>query len=193
MTTQADGCRHVYLVRHGQTALNADGRLRGLANPPLDDIGVAEAADLAVVLASKQPTVIVSSPLDRAVHTAWVIAAAVGIVPSVDDRFNDRDYGPWTGEVKTDVVARWGSVDDAPGVEALSRVLARARPALDALLDGGSTGPIVVVTHDAVIRPLIASIDPAKTDLTEPTGCWNHLVRTNGSWAVGAVDQKPGR
>ena len=34
----------VFLARHGRTALNAEGRLRGLSDPPLDDVGLAEAA-----------------------------------------------------------------------------------------------------------------------------------------------------
>ena len=38
----------------------------------------------------------------------------------------DRDYGPWTGVSKERVIARWGSVDDAPGVEAKSVVRERA-------------------------------------------------------------------
>ncbi|HWX99407.1 MAG TPA: phosphoglycerate mutase family protein, partial [Mycobacterium sp.] len=37
------GCDRVYLARHGRTVLNAEGRLRGLSNPPLDDIGRVEA------------------------------------------------------------------------------------------------------------------------------------------------------
>jgi len=36
------GTTRVYLALHGRTALNAEGRLRGLSDPPLDDIGVAE-------------------------------------------------------------------------------------------------------------------------------------------------------
>ena len=47
MEELSDGARHLYLVRHGQTALNAEGRLRGLSNPPLDETGDAEARNLA--------------------------------------------------------------------------------------------------------------------------------------------------
>jgi broad specificity phosphatase PhoE len=50
MTAGAD---RVYLARHGRTALNAEGRLRGLSDPPLDEVGLAEAARLADVLANK--------------------------------------------------------------------------------------------------------------------------------------------
>jgi broad specificity phosphatase PhoE len=195
MTTQSNAAQHLYLVRHGQTVLNAEGRLRGLADPELDETGVLEAQALAGALAVMLPSAVVSSPLRRAVHTARVIAREAGVPYSVDDRFNDRDYGPQTGQVKSEVIARWGSVDGAPGVEALSRVLSRARPALDAVLDGlrdgASGGTVVVVTHDAVIRPLIASIEAARTGLLVPTGCWNHLIRTDGVWSVAEVDQKP--
>ncbi|HWU48178.1 MAG TPA: histidine phosphatase family protein, partial [Humibacter sp.] len=42
--------QHLYLARHGQTVLNAEGRLRGLANPPLNEVGQAEAAALGLYL-----------------------------------------------------------------------------------------------------------------------------------------------
>jgi probable phosphoglycerate mutase len=193
MTPQPNQPQHVYLVRHGQTALNAEGRLRGLANPPLDEIGVAEARAVAEALSGKGASRVVSSPLERASRTAGIIAEAAGVESSVDERFNDRDYGPQTGEIKAEVIARWGSVDDAPGVEPAGIVLARARPALDALLDDSIGGPVIVVTHDAVIRPLIADIDPTQTELEAPTGSWNDLVRTGGTWAVLTTDQKPRR
>lgn len=67
MTTS--GVTRVYLARHGRTALNAEGRLHGLSDPPLDDIGLGEVARLAAVLAVEHPTVVVCSPLQRAVAT----------------------------------------------------------------------------------------------------------------------------
>lgn len=182
---------HVYLVRHGETSLNADGRLRGLADPPLNDTGVHEAEDLAATIAGFTPRFIVSSPLKRAVRTAEIIGRAAGVQSAVDDRFNDRDYGPLTGELKAEVVARWGSVDEAPGVEPLGNVLARARPALDAIVAEKTGGPIVIVTHDAVIRALIAAIDPTRSDLRSPTASWNHLTVSAGDWHVLEVDQTP--
>lgn len=191
MTQQRNRTEHVYLVRHGQTAMNAEGRLRGLTNPPLDETGVNEARAVAEVLATKGASRVISSPLDRAVHTARIIAETVGVPHSSDERFNDRDYGPQTGQIKAEVIAQWGTVDDAPGVEPLANVLARARPALDALLADPLGGPVIVVTHDAVIRPLIADIDPTQTELDAPTGSWHELVRANSVWSVLRTDQKP--
>ncbi|MGN6126328.1 MAG: histidine phosphatase family protein, partial [Humibacter sp.] len=48
-----DQPQHLFLIRHGQTALNAEGRLRGLANPPLDEVGRAEAEATAVALTGR--------------------------------------------------------------------------------------------------------------------------------------------
>lgn len=58
--------------------MNAEGRLRGLSDPPLDKVGVTEAAQLAEALASVDPTVVICSPFQRAVATARAIGAACG-------------------------------------------------------------------------------------------------------------------
>jgi broad specificity phosphatase PhoE len=182
--------QNLYLARHGQTALNAEGRLRGLANPPLDEVGVAEAERLAAALADKGTGIVLSSPLERARRTAEIIAQAAGIPLRIDERFNDRDYGHQTGEVKAEVEARYGTVDDAPGVERTHDVLERAIPALDAVLDEDPTRDVIVVTHDALIRPLITSIDGILRPAA-PTASWNHLRRVDDHWYVIAIDQKP--
>lgn len=159
----------------------------------MDDTGLAQAAALASVLARRHPAAVYCSPLVRARETARAIAEAAGAPLALDTRFLDRDYGPRTGEVRSEVVARWGSVDAAPGVEPVEDVLARARPALDALLAEVPAGDLVVVSHDAVIRALIADIDPAKASAETPTGSWNDLLHTASGWSVLAVDQVPSR
>ncbi len=183
--------RQLLLARHGQTALNAQGRLRGLADPPLDDLGRRQAAALADALRPFEPVIVLSSPLRRAVATAEAIAAASHVELRVDERFNDRDYGEWTGALKSDVVGRFGSVDAAPGVEPVAVVLLRARPALDAVL-AEHEGVPVIVTHDAVIRALIHEIDPDLPPTVQPNGCWNQLAReADGTWRVVDIDRVP--
>lgn len=182
----------VYLARHGQTALNAEGRLRGLSDPPLNAVGAAEAERLGAVLAAKHPTRILSSPLQRAVATAAAIARAAGITATADERINDRDYGPWTGAVKTDVIAEFGSVDAAPGVETLDALSARVCAAFTEIVETPGSGPLVLVSHDAVNRALIAVLDARLTEVGQRTTCWNQLSRVGGVWRVDLYDQKPG-
>jgi len=183
--------RRVYLARHGRTALNADDRLRGRSDPPLDRVGIAEAARLAQALAAKHPTVVISSPLQRAVATARAIGEAARTAVVIDARLNDRDYGPWNGKPRTEVVRRYGNIDAAPGVEPFAAVASRARIAIEHLVDHYGCGPLVLVSHDAVNRALLEQLDPSLTDIGQRTACWNELNRIDGTWRVDGYDLKP--
>jgi broad specificity phosphatase PhoE len=179
----------VYLARHGRTALNAEGRLRGLSDPPLDEIGIAEAERLAGVLARKHPTAVVSSPLQRAVATGQAIGAAAGVPVMIDARLNDRDYGSVTGLRRDEVEGRYGSIDSAPGVEPLTVLADRARDAFFELAAEFGPGPVVLVSHDAFIRALLAQLDPSLSHIGQRTGCWNQLSFIDGMWRVDAYDR----
>ena len=175
----------VLLVRHGRTLLNAEGRLRGHADPELDEVGAEQARATAQELRPYGVAAVTSSPLRRAVATADAIAVATGAARSVDEAFIDRDYGAWTGEVKADVVGQWGSLDAAPGVEPAASVLARARDGLDRHYVAGAT--TAIVTHDAVIRALLGSIK-AGIDPVVETASWAVLERVGDGWRIESFD-----
>lgn len=178
----------VYLIRHGRTALNAEDRLRGLADPELDETGTAEATATALALQRTGIEYVAASPLRRAERTAQIIAETCGAPWESAPGFNDRDYGPWTGKLRADVIAEWGSIDAAPGVEAVSVVRDRALAALESLAaDRSGYRTIGVVTHDAVIRPILERIAPG-TNAAVPTASWAVLDRTGDAWRVRSVD-----
>jgi probable phosphoglycerate mutase len=184
----------VLLVRHGRTVLNAENRLRGRLDPELDAVGLAEAEVLAEELAAREPARVVSSPLRRAVQTAEAIARRAGVRVQVDRGLIDRDYGSWAGHTKDELIDRWGSVDAAPGVERPEHVLYRACVVLVQQLDFLGPHPVVLVSHDAVNRALLAHLDPAlgpASRIDQRTACWNELVHRMGGWRVELVDQKP--
>jgi broad specificity phosphatase PhoE len=182
----------VYLARHGRTALNVEDRLRGLSDPPLDEVGLAEVARLSRVLADRSPVAVICSPLQRAVVTARAIGSAAGAPVSSDVRLNDRDYGPVTGERREEVERRYGSIDTAPGVEPMAALAERARTAFVEVVAEYDGGPIVLVSHDAFNRALLQQIDPTLTHIGQRTACWNQLSFVDGVWRVDAYDQKPG-
>lgn len=187
-----DGVDRVYLARHGRTALNAEGRLRGLSDPPLDDVGLAEVARLAAELADYSPTVVISSPLQRAVSTAKAIGVAANIPVVIDNRLNDRDYGPWTGHPRAEVEQRFGSVDHAPGVEPAASLAARALAAWTVLTTEYQRGPLVMVSHDAFNTGLLHTLDPGLEHIGQRTACYNQLSRIERRWRVDFYDRKPG-
>lgn len=165
------------LVRHGRTALNAEGRLRGHLDPPLDEVGHIQAATVAAVLAPLQPSRILSSPLLRARQTAEAIAGLVGLPVELDARLLDRDYGSWAGQRQRDVVARWGSVDGAPGVEDMRDVRRRAS---DIVFEHPLRVPTVLVTHDAVLHAMLDAIGGPGTPETIEPADWFTVVQ-NGA------------
>ena len=183
----------VYLARHGRTALNAAGALRGHIDVPLDEVGRRQARRLGVVLGAKNPSRVVASPLQRAVETARPVASAAGLEVTLDERLTDRGYGQWAGVSAEAVVAQWGSLDDAPGVEPVADVRDRALQALTEIVGRATGAAVVVVAHDAVNRIVLATLDPAlgaPDDVPQGTGCFNTLEYQHG-WTVVKVNQIP--
>lgn len=184
----------LYLCRHGRTQLNVAGVLRGRLDPELDLVGRAEARDLAEELGRLDPARVVSSPLLRARDTASPIAAAAGLGVELDDRFIDRDYGRFNGLPAADISAEYGSIDAAPGVEPAVQVVQRASEGLGELIAAAlDDRPIVVVSHDIVIRLLLNALvpHPNGSEHVQPrTGCWSLLRHEDDRWRLVMANSK---
>lgn len=182
----------LYVVRHGRTALNAAGRLRGRNDVGLDPVGRCEADRLAVALAGAELARVVSSPLRRAVETATPIARVHGLAVELDDDLLDRDYGEWEGHPAAEVRARYGSVEAAPGVEPAASFEGRVRRALRRWTFG-APGTSLLVAHDAVNACLLRLMIPALAGRTivQHTGCWNELVHDGVRWRAVVIDRVP--
>ncbi|MBA2326593.1 MAG: histidine phosphatase family protein, partial [Actinobacteria bacterium] len=69
----------LFLVRHGESTWNADGRWQGQADPPLSALGEEQACDAAARLAAGGFSRVVASDLQRARRTAEILAEALGL------------------------------------------------------------------------------------------------------------------
>jgi broad specificity phosphatase PhoE len=143
------------LVRHGRTEANAGRRLQGLLDLPLDDVGLAQAADVASWLG--KPDRVISSPLLRARQTA----EAFGMPYEVDDRWLELDYGSLDGvliaDVGEDVWARW-RVDPtyrAGGGESMDEMRARVVTAAKEVLADANRQIVVVTSHVSPIKAAV--------------------------------------
>src|SRR4051812_8821680 len=137
----------VVLVRHGRTAPNAAGLLLGRTDPPLDELGRAQAATLAEAVGAVDR--VVASPLARAVETA----EHLGLPVELDDRWLEVDYGGYEGEpVRTagELIARWRADLDhgPPGGESLAAGRRPGRAGMAGLAPG-RPGTRVGVSHRA--------------------------------------------
>ncbi len=95
----------LYLVRHGQTAYNATGRVQGWLDVPLDDVGKAQALSVGQRFANKRVNVVYTSPLSRAAETARAISAACNRDVMLDLRLREYNMGDWTGLTGDEIAA----------------------------------------------------------------------------------------
>jgi probable phosphoglycerate mutase len=149
----------IALVRHGETEANARRLLLGRADPPLSDVGRAQAAEVAELLAREdRPIAVVSSPLLRARETATCIAEKLALDVEDDAAVIEMDYGEWDErpitEVPRDVWLGWrDDVDFAPpGGETLRAVQTRVSGCMERLMQRAGDGMLVVVSHVSPIK-----------------------------------------
>ena len=103
----------VLLIRHGQSEWNADGRWQGQADPPLTDLGRAQAHHASRALGTVDA--IAASDLQRAAETAAILADELGVGPVVLDRdLRERDAGEWSGLTRAEIERDWPGYLGAP-------------------------------------------------------------------------------
>jgi len=148
------------LLRHGRTAWNAQRRFQGQADPPLDEVGRAQAYEVATLIAALHPDLLVTSDSARAVQTAEIVGDVARLALHLEPRFRERGLGHWEGLTREEVAATypdeyadWAAGRDVSrrGGESRDQVAERAHAAFLAL----PMVPIaVVVTHSATAMAL---------------------------------------
>ena len=82
----------LYVVRHGETIWNSEGRVQGITDIPLTEKGRCDAMELIPLIKELNIDVVISSPLERTIETAKIITE--GSMPiNTDDRIKERDWG----------------------------------------------------------------------------------------------------
>jgi broad specificity phosphatase PhoE len=87
----------LFLVRHGQSAGNAEGRFGGHSATPLSELGFEQARRTAEALAKENVSAIYSSDLIRAVQTAEPLAKLLGLEIITSPAFRERNVGVLEG------------------------------------------------------------------------------------------------
>ncbi|MCB0911438.1 MAG: histidine phosphatase family protein [Propionibacteriaceae bacterium] len=95
----------VVLLRHGVTDWNDGGRFQGQADVPLNDVGRAQAAAVAEVLAGQGINRVYASDLGRAQETARIVAARCGLPVTTDPRLQEVNVGSWSGQSMDEIGA----------------------------------------------------------------------------------------
>ena len=189
----------ICLVRHGETAWNAERRLQGHIDIPLNDIGLAQARATAASLTNQSFEAAYASDLLRARQTADAIAARCTLQPAIDARLRERHYGVFQALTYDEARARFPedyqhfeSRDPEfvfpGGGESLRQFAARIHEALHDIATRHQGGTVLVVTHGGVldVAHRLATGKPLETprDFTSPNAALNWIERDGVDWRL---------
>ncbi|MCL2394821.1 MAG: histidine phosphatase family protein [Acidimicrobiaceae bacterium] len=184
--------RRLVVIRHGQTAWNAEHRFQGRTDTPLDETGRKQALEVAREVGPLLPGLILCSDLARARCTAAPLAAATGAEVIFDASLEEIDLGAWEGLDHAEAESRFPAEyaawrADLPirrgGGETEAEAGARAAAFISAQLarpDQAATATVAVVAHGTVLRAALSRLaEEGAIDLDGPSPRF-----ANAEWRV---------
>lgn len=208
-TPRLDGAVRIVLVRHGVTDFTMRRALdgRGGSNPPLNDLGLAQADAAAgavaelLAISAPTPVTVLTSSLRRAQQTGAAVADALGVVPETDRDWDELGFGDWDGRSVLDLLEeapeelrrlRTDADYARPGGESRTTVDHRVRAALARAVGRGGT--VVIATHRVAIMSVLAAVlgidhDRAWLIATGPASITALEVWSDGSVQVAFVNR----
>lgn len=189
--------KRILIIRHGQTDWNAAGRWQGMAQIPLNQVGIAQADALAEHLKDRPITAVYTSDLSRAKETADRIAERHQLSPHADPRWRELNMGAFQGLTYAEIVAKYPEEArsmkqdymgfSAPEGETRRQLQSRVYEAYLDIVKQEKGPEIAVVTHGGTIRVLLlklfegheeANVPIENTSITiiETDGIEHHLI-----------------
>ncbi|MDF2521530.1 MAG: Phosphoglycerate mutase [Clostridia bacterium] len=156
----------LYIVRHGQTEFNVEGRLQGRMDSPLTEKGLRDAEALGKYLSDISFDMVLASPSKRAQRTAEIICSGKDISIQVEPDMREINLGSWEGRTKEEVLRAYPQEGEIfynkPHLykplegDNYYDVQERAAAAVKRLADECQEGNILIVTHTVVVRAIVA-------------------------------------
>jgi len=169
----------IIFLRHGQAKNNTErilaGRTEGI---PLTEIGIKQAEHTAELLEHMNISTIYSSPIQRAKHTAEIVAEHNSLNVTIDERLIELDMGKFTGIPYDEIFTSHGNVFMKfyngeleiahNGVETFAEVKKRVLGIVDHVIEKHPDENVVLVTHMDPIKAMLSTIvDLSPTNLFE--------------------------
>jgi len=186
------------MVRHGETAWNAEGRIQGQLDIPLNEAGLAQARALAAVLAAERFDAIYSSDLARVRQTAAPAARRLGLAVRLDAALRERHYGMFERLTYVEArerhpaeYARFRDKDpefDFVSGETLTGFAGRSLACVAALAERHAGGNVLVFTHGGVLEMVYREATgrglSTPRDFEIPNAAINRLEVSGPNWRV---------
>jgi broad specificity phosphatase PhoE len=155
------------LIRHGQSVGNAEGRMQGIFDSPLSELGRHQAQLLADRLRRENwpLATVYASDLSRAAETAEIVAEAFDLPVRLDPRLREYDVGELNGIIWTEIETRYPEVwhdmhhsvpwFSIPGAEARPAFRRRLATFLAEIQARHEEETVVVVSHGGSLGMLL--------------------------------------
>ena len=155
------------LVRHGETDWNAEGRLQGHTDRPLNDYGRQQAKELAERLAGEGADAIYASDLVRAKETAEIVGERLGLPVVIDADLREKNWGNWeglTGDERVHIEFEGESTADHRD---------RMMRAVRRIAERHPRQRVVVVTHGGSLRRVQAAVNGVADPVIDNCEVWS--------------------
>ena len=150
----------IYVTRHGQTDYNAESRMQGRLDIPLNERGKEQAGITREKIKDVKFDAVYSSPLIRAVETATIVGGVSEDQIIKDERILEANFGRYEGvvyhKVGLPMTGYWGIPEifpAPPGVETIPEMIRRTSSFLSEL-EKKDYENVLVVCHGGIIRVL---------------------------------------
>lgn len=192
------------IVRHGETDWNAEKRIQGQTDIPLNAAGRAQAAAAAAGLAGRRFDAIYSSDLARTWQTAQPIAAALGLHLNAAPGLRERHYGRMQGLTVEEARQRYPALHavyvgrdphhDLDGGESLTGFAGRIAAGLAGLAAAHAGQTLLLVAHGGVLdiayRIATGRDLAGPRDFPIPNAALNWLEYRGATWRLVAWGEK---
>lgn len=150
----------LYLIRHGQTMWNSEGKIQGKTDIPLNEAGLLQAEILAEAMERHPVTAVYASPLKRAYQTAECVAGRQGLSVIAEEGLREVDFGLWEGMTWREIGERYpedfvlwdkNPAEHSPtGGERREDSQARISKAMERIT-GEARGDVALVAHGGIL------------------------------------------
>ncbi|PWU68264.1 histidine phosphatase family protein [Gracilibacillus dipsosauri] len=181
----------VCLVRHGETDWNAQGKLQGKTDIPLNQNGIKQAEECRSYLQEFDWDLIISSPLKRAKSTAEIINQGLNIEHIVMAEFSERSFGDAEGMTFEERNNRYPD-SKYPNIESRNALNKRVMVGIDHIIERYAGKKILLVAHGGVINTILSmfsegEIGAGKTRLLN--ACISNIEYIQEKWQIHDYNQ----
>lgn len=155
---------NLYIIRHGETDHNKDGKYLGRTDVPLNSVGIAQAKQLAKKASDLNIEIIYCSPLKRTIETAEFIKSKQYCQIVIDEHFIERSVSIYEGLTKEDAKNKYPDLyernitrifnEAPPNGETINEVMERVFSGLDEMKKQNKFSNIMIVTHGFVAKAI---------------------------------------